>query len=119
METHLNITRQELEALGLKLGIKPKVGVSGLELALEQIVLLDRKQQDYGPHNIGKFGLQGLLVRINDKFERLINLITKNLNPTNEPTEDSFVDMSNYSIIGRLLMRNKWTGGDYDYQGEK
>lgn len=112
------MTKLHIEALAQTLGLKTKVGVSALELALEQVILLDKKQQDYGPHNIGKFGLQGLLVRINDKFERLCNLISNKVNPTNEPLEDSFVDMSNYALIGRLLMKDVWTGGDYEYPRE-
>jgi hypothetical protein len=117
METHL--TKEELETLARRLGLKTNVAVSGLEIALSHIVVLDKKQQDYGPHNISKFGLAGLLVRINDKFERLCNLIQNKLDPENEPIEDSFLDLSNYAVIGRLIRQGKWGGGDYNYPPSK
>jgi hypothetical protein len=117
METHL--TKEELETLAQRLGLKTNVAVSGLEIALSQIVVLDKKQQDYGPHNISKFGLVGLLVRINDKFERLCNLIQNKLDPENEPLEDSFLDLSNYAVIGRLIRQGKWGGGFYSYPPSK
>lgn len=104
-----------IEELAKAAGIKTVVGVEALKLAIEQVVLLDRKQQDYGPHNIGKFGVPGLLVRINDKFERLLNLTKQTDAPKNESIEDSFMDMSNYCVIGRLILANKWTGGDYAF----
>lgn len=98
-----------------KMGLKTAVAVEALSLALEQVRLLDAKQQDYGPGNISKFGVPGLLVRINDKFERLCNLTKVGAIPKNESIEDSFMDMSNYCLIGRLLLNNKWNGNDYPY----
>ena len=41
---------------------------------LLDIQLFDKKHSDYGPHNIDKFGIMGVLVRSSDKMERLINL---------------------------------------------
>ena len=45
-----------------------------IEQALEDITLFDKKQHDYGPQNISKFGMLGVLVRSSDKLERLIHL---------------------------------------------
>lgn len=56
------------------LGIKTKAGREALMVALENVLLLDRKQQDYGPNNISAFGLFGVVVRLNDKVERFKNL---------------------------------------------
>ncbi len=66
------------------------------------------KHHDYGPNNMNKFGLIGILVRVNDKLERLINLTQKNKEPKNESIEDSLKDIANYCIIGLMLLRNKW-----------
>ena len=73
--------------------------------------LLITKQADYGPGNINNaFGgpINGLLVRIGDKFERLKNLYKGSKKPQHEPIEDSFKDMANYAVIALMLERGKW-----------
>ncbi len=66
--------QQNLEQLAESLGITTRAGVEALNVALENIKLLDRKQRDYGPHNISAFGLFGCVVRLNDKVERFKHL---------------------------------------------
>ena len=70
------------------------------------------KQRDYGPGNINNaFGgpMNGLLVRMGDKFERLKNLfIFGDGKPQHEPIEDSFKDLANYAIIAMMVQRGKW-----------
>jgi len=73
--------------------------------------LLISKQMDYGPGNINNaFGgpINGLLVRIGDKFERLKNLYRNGSVPKHEPVEDSFKDMANYAVIALMVQRGKW-----------
>ena len=74
--------------------------------------LLISKQRDYGPGNINNaFGgpMNGLLVRMGDKFERLKNLfIFGNGKPQHESIEDSFKDLANYAIIAMMVQRGKW-----------
>ena len=81
---------------------------------LSDIALFDKKQRDYGPENIAKFGLTGVLVRSSDKIERLINLQAISIDSVqykpaaNESIEDSWQDLSVYGVIARVLMANKW-----------
>jgi len=73
--------------------------------------LLISKQMDYGPGNINNaFGgpINGLMVRIGDKFERLKNLYRHGSAPKHEPVEDSFKDMANYAVIALMVQRGKW-----------
>jgi Nucleotide modification associated domain 1 len=73
--------------------------------------LLITKQADYGPGNINNaFGgpINGLMVRIGDKFERLKNLYGHGRAPQHEPIEDSFKDMANYAVIALMIERGKW-----------
>lgn len=66
------------------------------------------KQHDYGSKNIATFGETGVLVRANDKIERLINLLwTKRTQPKNESIEDSWLDLANYSVLA-LMARRGW-----------
>lgn len=64
----------DLEKLYSDLGIVTSAGKEALLVALENVQLLDKKQRDYGPHNISAFGLFGCVVRMNDKVERFKNL---------------------------------------------
>ena len=80
-----------------------------IDLVLQDIKLFDKKQHDYGPGNISAFGEKGLLVRTNDKMERLKNLIwNKDEDPENESIEDTWQDLSIYGAIARLVRSNRW-----------
>jgi hypothetical protein len=70
--------------------------------------LLHWKQDCYGPGNISAFGYQGVLVRMNDKFERLKNLYKKKENPPEETIEDTLLDIAGYAIIGLMVRRGQW-----------
>ena len=86
----------------------------------EQYALFCRKQMDYGPSNIAmgtdlktseekRLSLIGLIVRINDKVQRLINLVVKNNREAqNEPTIDAFKDLACYGIIAQIVQNGKW-----------
>lgn len=69
---------------------------------VERLVLA--KQHDYGHGNILKFGTDGLVVRMSDKYERLQNLEKRGgESATNEPLEDTYMDLVGYSMIGLML----------------
>jgi hypothetical protein len=73
--------------------------------------LLISKHHDYGPKNISQSPggpLNGLRVRMWDKFARINNLIDNGADPEHESLEDSFKDMANYAIIGLLVLRGQW-----------
>lgn len=69
---------------------------------------LIRKQRDYGPENIRRFGRQGLMIRVHDKIARLENLIDSGRNPENESIRDTFLDIVGYSAIGIM-----WESGTF------
>ena len=83
---------------------------------LEDIALFDKKQKDYGPANISKFGIFGVIVRVSDKIERLINLHQKSVqfhsghsgSVQNESIEDSWTDLSVYGAIARVVNNDEW-----------
>jgi len=86
----------------------------------EQYAVFCKKQMDYGPSNIAmgtqladdsdkRLSQVGLIVRMNDKIQRLINLVIKhNRKAQNEPTLDAFKDLSVYSIIAQIVDLGKW-----------
>ena len=87
---------------------------------MEDIKTFDKKQRDYGSGNIGDFGEYGVLVRVNDKIQRLKNLqkrigrnigMTESVEPTNENISDTWLDLSVYSIIARMCRDGAWPKG--------
>jgi hypothetical protein len=82
-------------------------GVEAVMGELEHLMI--SKQKDYGPGNIMSFGEFGVLVRVNDKIERLKNLLKEGKTPKNESVEDSWKDIANYAIIALMLRRKYFT----------
>ena len=86
--------------------------------------LWTRKQADYGDSNI-RLGLDlssssersqnsrlaqlGVVIRMNDKISRLINLYKKDLeSAVDESIEDTALDIMNYANMLMVLKSNKW-----------
>ena len=98
----------------------PETAKEFQRLQFEQWQLFCKKQMDYGPSNIAmgtdlktdeekRLSLIGLIVRINDKVQRLINLVVKNNREAqNEPTIDAFKDLACYGIIAQIVKNGRW-----------
>lgn len=69
--------------------------------------LLKEKNRTYGDKNIEKIGELGIIIRIEEKLERLKNMIEKNIKDK-ESIEDSWKDIVGYGIIGTMVNRGKW-----------
>lgn len=93
-----------------KLALKTQHAKEFLRFALANALLMDRKQQDYGPRNISKGGTFGCVLRASDKFERLFTLYQsgRRKRAINESIEDTFRDISNYMIIALMVEGGKW-----------
>ena len=87
----------------------------------EQYELFLHKQHDYGPGNISvgtqlqtseevKLSLTGLWFRMNDKIQRLKNLLMSGRSNAveGETVEDAYLDVSNYGIMATIVSRGKW-----------
>jgi RecJ-like exonuclease len=87
------------------------------EILADLKVTMVRKHQDYGPYNIAHApggAINGLIVRMHDKMERLQHLYfnRKGDTPNYESLEDTFKDLANYAIIGLMVQRGQWEGTD-------
>jgi hypothetical protein len=79
------------------------------EVSVHDIVeILIRKQRDYGPENIAKFGRFGLVVRTHDKVARLENLLATGNKPSNESVLDTLIDIVGYSAIGIMWEKDEF-----------
>ncbi len=98
----------------------PETAKEFQRLQFEQYQTFCKKQMDYGPSNISmgtslktddekRLSLVGLIVRINDKVQRLLNLMVKhNREAQNEPSIDAFKDLACYGIIAQIVQNGKW-----------
>ena len=90
-------------------------------LQVQQYELFLHKQHDYGPGNISvgtqlitkeevHLSLTGLWFRMNDKIQRLKNLLMSGRKNAveNEPMVDAFLDVSNYGIMATIVKNGKW-----------
>ena len=86
----------------------------------EQYETFCKKQYDYGQHNITlgmdmndldsrHLSITAIIIRINDKVQRLFNLVLKRKTAAqNEPVGDAFKDLSVYGIIAQIVSCGKW-----------
>lgn len=111
---------------------EPKTLEEAVEILVrEQLDILFRRQRKYGPQNIARGGLMGVLMRKRDKLERAWTLtglsqlaeckdawefaqrvargdIVPPGETLDETLEDTLFDDANYSLIGLLLRRGWW-----------
>jgi len=68
------------------------------------LILFTKKNKDYGDA-FAKFGIIGILTRIEDKIQRLLS-ITKNgiTLIDNESLKDTLLDLHNYSAMALMLI---------------
>ena len=86
----------------------------------EMYITFCKKQRNYGPSNISvgtsletkedvKLSLTGLWFRINDKVQRLKQLIVLgHPDEVGESIQDTYEDLSVYGIIAQIVQRGKW-----------
>lgn len=75
--------------------------------------LMARKQMDYGMGNIAMNGnkrlaLLGVAIRLNDKIQRLLNILDNENSPNNESLEDTAQDITNYGAIFQAVLNDEW-----------
>lgn len=85
-----------------------------------QYELFCKKQFNYGPSNISvgtaletnddiRLSLTGLWFRMNDKIQRLKQLVVLgNKDTVGESIDDTFMDLSVYGIIAQIVKNKKW-----------
>ena len=90
------------------------------KIMMEQYVLFCKKHRNYGTGNINvgtnletnsdvKLALTGLWFRLNDKIQRLRQLVVNGEPDTvGESVTDSFQDLSVYSIIAQIVQKKKF-----------
>ena len=98
----------------------PEMTTEFKRIIFTQYELFCMKQDNYGPDNIAagtklatdedvKLSLTGLFFRINDKVQRIKNLIVLGKKDNvGEAVDDTFMDLSVYGIIAQIVKNGKW-----------
>ena len=67
--------------------------------------LFERKNADYGDA-FAKYGLVGVLMRIEDKIQRCLSISKSGIQLVNdEALEDTLLDLHNYAAMGLMLKK--------------
>ena len=126
LETQVKDPIDDIERKSLSIAEQMELECPGMtkefkKIQREQYVLFLHKQHDYGPGNISvgtqlqtedeiHLSLTGLWFRMNDKIQRLKNLLMNKRESAveGEPMEDAYLDVSNYGIMATIVSRGKW-----------
>lgn len=80
------------------------------EFVKDRILIYLKKNKDYGDsflQTLIKFGEVSALIRINDKVNRYINLLGKNVEVEDESVQDTILDLFNYCMMYKSYLENK------------
>ena len=73
----------------------------------EGLELFKRKNADYGDA-FAKYGVIGVLMRIEDKIQRSISITKKGVNLVDDETiKDTLIDLHNYAAMAIMLLYKK------------
>ena len=98
----------------------PETTMEFKRILFDQYELFCKKQLNYGPSNISvgsnletpeeiKVSLTGLWFRMNDKINRLKQLVVMgNKDSVGESIQDTYQDLSVYGIIAQIVSNKKW-----------
>jgi hypothetical protein len=75
-----------------------------IQIQSKALELFKKKNQDYGDA-FAKFGIIGILMRIEDKIQRAISVDKNKVTLVNDETiKDTLVDLHNYAAMGLMLL---------------
>ena len=117
---NLKFTEKEESAVKWCEDSYPEMTQEYKKIMMEQYVLFCKKHRNYGTGNINvgtnletdsdvKLALSGLWFRLNDKIQRLKQLVINGEPDTvGETSEDTFQDLSIYGIIAQIVSQKKF-----------
>ena len=116
----MEFTKEESKAVEWCENNCPELTQDYKKIMMEQYVLFCKKHRNYGTGNINvgtnletdndvKLALTGLWFRMNDKIQRLKQLVVLGEPDTvGESVKDTFQDMSVYGIIAQIVKNKKF-----------
>jgi beta-glucosidase/6-phospho-beta-glucosidase/beta-galactosidase len=78
-----------------------------IKIQCEALELFRRKNSDYGDA-FAKYGIIGVLMRIEDKIQRSLSITNNGVNlVSDESLKDTLIDLHNYSAMALMLLDEK------------
>ena len=117
---NLNFTEEDNNAVKWCEDNYPEMTTEYKKIMMEQYITFCKKHRNYGTGNINvgtnletdgdvKLALTGLWFRMNDKIQRLKNLVVLGEPDTvGEAIDDTFQDLSVYGIIAQIVKQKKF-----------
>ena len=117
---NINFTEEDSKAVEWCEKNYPDMTAEYKKIMMEQYVTFCKKHRNYGTGNINvgtnletdadvKLSLTGLWFRLNDKIQRLKQLVVLGEPDTvGESIDDTFQDLSVYAIIARIVKQKKF-----------
>ena len=118
--SELNFSKEDNEAVKWCEDEYPELTKEYKKIMMEQYILFCKKHRNYGTGNVNvgtnletdndvKLALTGLWFRLNDKIQRLKQLIVLGEPDTvDESITDTFQDLSVYGIIAQIVKQKKF-----------
>ena len=118
--TDLKFTEEDNKAVKWCEDNYPDMTAEYKKIMMEQYIIFCKKHRNYGTGNINvgtnletdgdvKLALTGLWFRLNDKIQRLKNLVVLGEPDTvGESLTDTFQDLSIYGIIAQIVQHKKF-----------
>ena len=116
----MEVTKKDEEAIEWCEKSYPELCTEYKKIMMEQYIMFCKKHRNYGTGNINvgtnletdndvKLSLTGLWFRLNDKIQRLKQLVVLGEPDTvGEAIDDTFQDLSIYGIIAQLVKEKKF-----------
>lgn len=77
------------------------------EIQNESLKIFIKKNTDYGDA-FSKYGIIGVLIRINDKIQRSLTITKNGVNMVKDETlKDTLLDLHNYAAMALMLLQEK------------
>ena len=116
----LNFSEEDNQAVKWCEDSYPELTTEYKKIMMEQYIIFCKKHRNYGTGNVNvgtnleteadvKLSLTGLWFRMNDKIQRLKQLVIQNEPDTvGESITDTFQDLSVYGIIAQIVQQKKF-----------
>ena len=117
---NLNFTEEDNKAVQWCEANYPEMTAEYKKIMMEQYIMFCKKHRNYGTGNVNvgtnletdsdvKLALSGLWFRLNDKVQRLKQLVVLGEPDTvGEAIDDTFQDLSVYGIIAQIVQKKKF-----------
>jgi hypothetical protein len=118
--SELNFSEEDNQAVKWCEDKYPELTTEYKKIMMEQYIIFCKKHRNYGTGNVNvgtnletdadvKLSLTGLWFRMNDKIQRLKQLVIQNEPDTvGESITDTFQDLSVYGIIAQIVQQKKF-----------